>query len=182
MIDGERFDIDTRFETAIECERIAQDETIGDTERALAIIYKLFGDKGIDENEKWDTLIKAAVQYLSCGKKSDNNHPDAEKPDMDYIEDERYIKTSFLQEYNIDLSKTELHWWDFYDLLNGLTENAVLSRVRYIRDYDVSNLKDSKEKQKILKQKQALALKGHQKEATEAQKASHQAFMDALKK
>ena len=182
MIDGKRFDIDTRFETAIECEKIAQDTSIGDTERALAIIYKLFGDKGIDEDGKWDILIKAAIKYLSCGKADEKSYLDGDKPDMDYIEDERYIKTSFLQEYNIDLTNTELHWWDFYDLLNGLTENAVLSRVRYIRNYDVSGMKDGKEKQRIIKQKQALALKRNRRQATDKQKASHDAFMAALKK
>lgn len=180
IIDGERFDINTDFRVALKCEEVAQDENIDDSERALAIIFLLFGDKGIDETKKWDKLMTAAMKYLSCGQNIENINSRKNEADMDYIQDERYIKTSFLQEYNIDLSKCKLHWWDFYDLLNGLTENAILSRVRYIRNYDVSQIKDSKEKQKIIKQKQQVALKKKYKEPTQEQLESKKRFLQAL--
>lgn len=44
-IDGKVFNINTDFRVAIECNRIAQDKSVGDYERALAIIYLLYGEK-----------------------------------------------------------------------------------------------------------------------------------------
>ena len=42
------YKINTDFRVAIECNNIAQDKSIGDYERALAIIYKLFGEEGLN--------------------------------------------------------------------------------------------------------------------------------------
>jgi hypothetical protein len=44
-VDDELYEINTDFRIALECNRIAEDENIGSYERALAIIYKLFGEK-----------------------------------------------------------------------------------------------------------------------------------------
>ena len=43
-VDNKVYKINTDFRVAIECNRIAEDENIGEIERPLAIIYKLFGD------------------------------------------------------------------------------------------------------------------------------------------
>lgn len=43
-------------------------------------------------------------------------------------------------------------------MLSGLTDKCILSRVRYVRDFDVEQIKDSKEKEKWIKQKQQVAL------------------------
>lgn len=52
-----------------------------------------------------------------------------------------------------------MHWYQFYDLLCGLTENCIFNRVRFVRDFDISQIKDSKEKKKWKKQKEQVALK-----------------------
>lgn len=44
-IDGEVYEINTDFRVGIECNKVAQDTSVGDYERALAIIYLLFGEK-----------------------------------------------------------------------------------------------------------------------------------------
>ena len=54
-VNGKRYKINTDFRVAIECNRIAQDNTIGDYERALAIIYTLFGEDGINAYKDYET-------------------------------------------------------------------------------------------------------------------------------
>ena len=44
-VDNRLYKIKTDFRVAIECNYISQDEKIGDYERSLAIIYKLFGEE-----------------------------------------------------------------------------------------------------------------------------------------
>lgn len=46
-VDDKLYKINTDFRIALECNNIAEDKTIGEYERALAIIYKLFGEERI---------------------------------------------------------------------------------------------------------------------------------------
>lgn len=156
IVNGEKYKINTDFKVALQCEKVGVDENIDDKERALTIIYLLFGEKGLDNPNNWEKLLKVAQKFLSCGNEKIDNE---EEPNMDYEQDEKYIKASFLSDYGIDLGKQSLHWWDFFDLMNGLSEDSILSRVRYIRDYDISEIKDSKDRNKMEKQKQMVALK-----------------------
>lgn len=185
-INGNKFKINTDFRVAIECNRIAQDETIGDYERALAIIYKLFGKKGLEAFDLHEKLLLMAKEYLVCGKELDNDIND--KPDMDYVEDYSYIKTSFRSDYGINLDKENMHWWEFFDLMNGLSNSelgncCILNRIRNLRNYDTKDITDSKERQKIEKAKQEVALKKYKpkkKEANDEQKKSAEEFFNAL--
>ena len=166
-IDDKEYAINTDFRIAIECNQIAEDTSIGDFERALGIIYKLFGEAGIKAQDDYVRLLELAIKYLSCGKEvvSGNN----EEPDMDFIEDMDYIEASFMSDYNIDLSKEEMHWWKFYKLINGLSNSemgncCVLNRVRNLRNFNTKDIKDQKEKEKIEKAKKQVALNKNKKE------------------
>lgn len=166
-VNDKKYAINTDFRIAIECNRIAEDTTIGDYERALAIIYKLFGDDGINAQDDYEKLLELAIKYLSCGKNgvSSNN----EEPDMDFVEDMDYIEASFMSDYNIDLTKEEMHWWKFMKLMNGLSNSemgncCVLNRVRNLRNFDTKDIKDQKEKERIEKAKKQVALKRNKKE------------------
>ena len=44
-VDGELYEINTDFRVALECNEVARNKNIGDYERSMAIIYKLFGEK-----------------------------------------------------------------------------------------------------------------------------------------
>lgn len=46
-VDNKLYKINTDFRIALECNKIAEDESIGNLERAMAIIYKLFGEERI---------------------------------------------------------------------------------------------------------------------------------------
>lgn len=187
-IDGKQYKINTDFRVAIECNRIAEDNTIGDLERSLAIIYTLFGEDGINTPEHYEKLLEMAKKYLLCDKEYD--YEANEKPDMDFIEDYSYITTSFMSDYHIDLDECEMHWWKFMDLMNGLSNSelgdcCVLNRIRNLRNFDTKDIKDTKEKQKINKAKQQVALKKYQKpkkQATEEQLKSAMEFYKALER
>lgn len=161
-IGEKKYKINTDFRVAIECQEIALDDSIGDFERALAIIYKLFGDDGLDDSNNYEKLLELAQKYLSCGKKIDSKTN--EEPDMDFIQDMDYIEASFMSDYNIDLQNTEMHWWKFYNLINGLSNSemgncCVLNRIRNLRTFDTKDIKDQKELAKINEAKKQVALK-----------------------
>ncbi len=135
-----KYKINTDFRIALKCDEIFRDPKIGNYEKTLAIIYLLLGEEGLSDYKNQGEIIKLLTKYLTCNRTEKVNDYDKE-PSMDFEQDAGYIKASFMSDYKIDLDKEEMHWWQFHDLLEGLTENSVLSRVRTIREEPLSNKK-----------------------------------------
>jgi hypothetical protein len=166
QIEDTIYEANTDFRIAIKCSEIAQDDTIGDFERVLGIICTMFGERALDNPNHYEKLLKWALNYLSCGQEVIDNK---EQPDMDYVEDMEYIEASFMSDYHIDLENEDMDWHKFNKLMNGLSNSelgncCVLNRIRNLRNFDVSTIKDSKERQKIAKAKEQVALKKYKKE------------------
>ena len=166
QIEDTIYEANTDFRTAIKCDKIARDKTIGDFERVLGIICTFYGSDALDNPNHYEKLLKWALKYLSCGKEIERNN---ETPDMDFEEDMEYIEASFMSDYGIDLENTEMDWQKFIKLMNGLSNSelgdcCILNRIRNLRNYDVSEIQDAKERQKIAKAKEQVALKKYKKE------------------
>lgn len=189
-VEGKLYKINTDFKTAIKCNQIAEDTTIGDLERSLGIICTLFGSEALDDgktnSELYEKLINLAKKYLACGE--EKCEESNKQPDMDFDEDYSYIATSFMSDYGIDLDNCEMHWWKFMDLMNGLSNSefgncCILNRIRDLRNFDEREIKDTKERQKIIKAKKQVELKKYKKpkkEPTKEQIKSAEEFYKAL--
>lgn len=169
-----KYKINTDFRVALECNKVSK-SNISEEERALAIIYLLFGEEGLKNSNDWDELIKIAIKYLQCNKETVSKK-DSDEEDMSYEQDIGYIETSFFYDYRIDLKDAKMHWWEFYEKLCGLSEKCILSRVRYIRSFDISTLKDKKLKEKWIEQKKLVALKKKKRSKTDKEKELDELF------
>jgi hypothetical protein len=163
-INGKQYKIDTSYKTALRCFEVINDETIHDYERALAVIYLLF-DIVPQKDDEINAFLQKATYYLQCGKKPQKN----KEQDMDFEQDKGYIMSSFMSDYHIDLNNTDMHFWQFVDLIEGLTESSILNRVRDIRNYDLSQEKDEKRRKQLIESKKAVALKKKKVKLTEEQ-------------
>ena len=150
---GVQYEINTDYRVALKCFEVIEDPNICDEERALAVIYLLFGEVPTDH---LDDFLRIAGDYLRCGEKAEAQ--ESAQKDMDFNADEKYIAASFMSDYQIDLSITDMHFWQYIHLIQGFTERSVMSRVREIRNYDLEELKDPKSRAKMVKAKQAVAL------------------------
>ena len=188
-VDGKNYKINTDFRVAIECNNIAMDKSIGDLERALAIIYKLFGEDGLDcENQ--NKLIEIAIKYLSLGRVQKSLKNDShDKYELDFNKCIGLIKSSFKFDYKYDPYELKyLHWYDFYNDLENLSTSefgncCIFNRVNSILQQDVSKIKDSKEKKKLIEAKEELRKKyciEYEKERTKEQEESAREFYKAL--
>lgn len=173
---NKQYKINTDFRVALACFRAIEDDEINDYARVEAVVSLLLG---VEKDNKvqipkinvteLDKVLELLVKYLTCNdgeeKKTTSN-----KRDMDFIQDEKYIYASFLSDYNIDLDTIEyMHWWKFCNLISGLTDKCILSRVRDIRNTDLSEYKDSKTKEKLIKAMKSVKLK--EKKTKEEQNA-----------
>lgn len=177
-IENEIYPINTDFRVALECNKIALNPEIGEYERALAVIYKLFGKKGLNDYKNHSRLLELGQRYLLCGKEKNK---ECQENDMDIEQDMDYIEASFMSDYNIDLSNIKMHWWTFFNLLGALSNSelgncCILNRIRNLRNYDTSKIKDMKEKQRIEEAKRQVALKRKAKVFTPEELKSFEKF------
>ena len=162
-IDDKKYKINTDFRVAIECNRIARDKTIEDYERALAVIYKLFGEDGLNCKEQ-GKLLELGLRYLKLNRETleDNSKQEFE---LDFDKCKGLIKSSFKYDYQYDPYELEyLHWYDFYNDLENLSTSEFgtccsLNRVISILNQDVSEIKDNKSRQAVIDAKKLLKQK-----------------------
>lgn len=80
-----------------------------------------------------------------------------------------------MSDYKLDLNTIKMHWWQFCELIQGLTEQCVLSRVREIRNYNLNEIKDTAARIKMARAQESVALPiRHTKEELEAMEAFDQ--------
>ena len=182
-VGDKKYKLNTSYLNAIECFRIIGDDTIGDTERGMAIMQKLIGEVVLDESS--GEILTLLIQYLQRGKSVREMEEmmslqGNEDPDIDYSQDFGYITASFISDYRIDLSDPEndsMHWWKFVDLLNGCNPKSAIGRVRVLRNMDPSDYKDPKARAQLIKAQTMVALKP---KMTESERQADEAFMALL--
>ena len=178
-VNDKLYKINTDFRVALECNKIAEDNNIGDVERSLAIIYKLFGDSGL-ECENKEILLEKAIKYILFGKdKKELKINSSEKYELDFNKCEGLVKSSFKFDYGYDPYELEyLHYYDFYNDLSNLSSSefgtcCVLSRIIMILSEDSSKIKDSKKRKELIDIQKELARKYcKEKEMSEDEKKS----------
>ena len=188
-VDDKLYKINTDFRIALECNNIAEDKTIGEYERALAIIYKLFGEDGLDcENQ--NKLLELGMKYLLLGNdKKELKSENKEKYELDFNKCIGLIKASFKFDYKYDPYELEyLHWYDFYNDLESLSTSefgncCILNRVTSILNQEPKEIKDNKQRQRLVEAQKLLQQKYCKQEEvkmTKEQEESAKAFYKSL--
>lgn len=152
---GHIYDINTDYRIALACFKAINDIEINDIERFYAIETMLLGNNVLEEDEQ--ILHDKIAKYLRCGK--DENVSEEER-DFDYLQDEEATRTSIRQSYHLNLNEIPyMHWYEYNELISGLTSESLLNKIRDLRSYDLSEISDEKRKQKIIEAQQRVALK-----------------------
>lgn len=151
---GRIYEIDTDFRTAIACFKAINDMELTDLERFYAVETLLLGDLVFPQDE--DILKEKIANYLRCGKTENTSDNEI---DFDYIQDEERVRTSIRQCYHINLNEMPyLHWWEYNELISGLTNESLINKIRDLRSYDISDIKDEKDRKRIIEAKERVAL------------------------
>lgn len=188
-VDDKLYKINTDFRVALECNKIAEDESIGNLERAMAIIYKLFGEDGLNCNNQ-NKLLELGMKYLLLGREEKSLKNDShDKYELDFNKCIGLIKASFKFDYKYDPYELEyLHWYDFYNDLESLSTSefgncCILNRIVSILEQEPKEIKDSKQRQKLIDAQKLLKEKYCKKqeiEMTKEQEESARAFYKSL--
>ena len=141
-------------------------EKIPDEPMLIVDVFRLiFGDK-LPPNlqEATSKILEFYTRSPISETKKGNENGEVSKKSFDFEYDADLIYASFLQQYHIDLCDTDMHWWKFKALLNGLTEDTQFAKVVQYRTVDISRIKDKEMKQFYIKMKSMYQLPDNRSE------------------
>lgn len=159
------YHINTDFKCGIKISLALDDWKLGDEERVLTALSLLYGE-GIPDD--MNVALDGLRWFLTCGKEADKaSYSDIDDVDnakesvnvkgddisFDFEVDASNIYAAFLKNYNIDLTKTDMHWFQFIALFSNL-KNTSLNDMMYYRTIDLSQYKgEQKAEMKALKER-----------------------------
>ena len=159
------YHINTDFKCGIKISLALDDWQLGDEERVLTALSLLYGE-GIPDD--MNVALDGLRWFLTCGKEADKaSYSDIDDVDnakesvnvkgddisFDFEVDASNIYAAFLKNYNIDLTKTDMHWFQFIALFSNL-KNTSLNDMMYYRTLDISQYKgEQKAEMKALKER-----------------------------
>ena len=159
------YHINTDFKCGIKISLALDDWQLGDEERVLTALSLLYGE-GIPDD--MNVALDGLRWFLTCGKEADKaSYSDIDDVDnakesvnvkgddisFDFEADASNIYAAFLKNYNIDLTKTDMHWFQFIALFSNL-KNTSLNDMMYYRTIDLSQYKgEQKAEMKALKER-----------------------------
>ena len=146
------YHINTDFKCGIKLSLALDDWQLGDEERVLTALSLLYGE-GIPDD--MNIALDGLRWFLSCGKEAEKtSYSDIDDVDnakesvnvkgddiaFDFEIDSSNIYAAFLKNYNIDLTKSNMHWFQFISLFSNLKDTS-LNDVMYYRTLDLSQYK-----------------------------------------
>ena len=159
------YHINTDFKCGIKISLALDDWQLGDEERVLTALSLLYGE-GIPDD--MNIALDGLRWFLTCGKEADKaSYSDIDDVDnakesvnvkgddisFDFEVDASNIYAAFLKNYNIDLTKIDMHWFQFIALFSNL-KNTSLNDMIYYRTIDLSQYKgEQKAEMKALKER-----------------------------
>ena len=159
------YHINTDFKCGIKISLALDDWQLGDEERVLTALSLLYGE-GIPDD--MNIALGGLRWFLTCGKEADKaSYSDIDDVDnakesvnvkgddisFDFEVDASNIYAAFLKNYNIDLTKTDMHWFKFIALFSNLKDTS-LNDIMYYRTIDLSQYKgEQKAEMKALKER-----------------------------
>ena len=135
-------------------------------------------------------LLELAMKYLLLGREQNSLKSELhDKYELDFNKCIGLIKASFKFDYKYDPYELEyLHWYDFYNDLESLSTSefgncCILNRITSILNQEPKEIKDSKQRQRLIEAQKLLKQKYcRQKEVemTKEQEESAREFYKSL--
>ena len=173
LIGGLEVSINTSFKTSINFENSIKDYDFEDEEQgrdfyinALKLYYPILSEdfESLSDKDKMlfnhiidnrNEAINQLMWFYKCGKESvteEETETKVKEHILDYDYDAKKIVSAILSQYRIDLTETDVHWWKFKYMIEGLEEKHPISKIMSIRATDITTMpKEMREQYRKLK-------------------------------
>jgi len=154
LIRGKKCPIKTDFKTWL-----IFSELIGNGEELTSKIPQIFGIIFYELPPNLFEALNAIMEFYGKSKKTSNKSVKGDtKKLFDFEYDAELIYSAFVQQYKIDLCDTDIHWWKFKALFEGLSEDTHFMKVVQYRGMDLSKIKDKEQKNFYIRMKRMYRL------------------------
>ena len=160
VVSGKKCKIKTDFKTWLKFSEIISGNE-AETEKTLEILTLIFVELPPNLHDAFVAMGEFYVGEQRKGKGGEGKS----KAVYDFEFDAGLIYAAFLQQYGIDLCETDMHWWKFRALFNGLSEDTRMAQVMQYRSVDLSKIKDNEMRMQYMKLKSAYRLPEKRSEA-----------------
>ena len=116
-----------------------------------------------------EEALMQIMQFLSHSKQTNERKKENGQRVFDYEYDADIIFSSFMEQYKIDLTNAEMHWWVFKALLEGLNEDTRFAKSVQYRTMDLSKIKDKDQRKFYADMKRIHALPDNRTEQEKEQ-------------
>lgn len=164
--DGFSVEINTDFRNFIRFESIMfGNNSLSKKEKVLKV-FNLFSDFVPQTSAEISAYMDGIIDIYRCGKEIKKLNPVIESKQkqlrmpkiFDFTFDSPYIFAAFIEAYSIDLTQVNMHWYKFKALFDALPSDCQFSKILGYRGTDITKIKDSDEKQRIIKLQTIYAL------------------------
>ena len=162
---GSKVPITWGFRASIKFSEIMMSDIPAD-EKILKGADIYYGKRAYDFSEKEAYEgIKKMLWFYSGGSQLDDDeeihHGKTRKQKRIYSfdEDGDYIYSAFREQFNVDLTKETLHWWQFRALFSCISSSTRFGKILEFRSADLSKISNSEEREYYRKMQKEYALK-----------------------
>lgn len=143
LIDGMEYPINSSFRIGIQFERIQNGD--GSDEDKIINLLKLYYPcipRNLEE------AINKMLWFYRCGEEEEKEEKSRQRyqrnvsnePAYSFVQDAPYIYAAFKEQYGLDISESDMHWWKFIALFESLSEDTKMSRIMYYRKARTSGM------------------------------------------
>ena len=144
-VNGSPFSLKTNFYIGIIFTELMTDSKITPYEKVIRAIDLWYQEK--PPMESYDQIKEAfdkIMWFYTMGENEEESTTNSRvrvrnRPTriLDYEADQAYIVSAFQQQYGIDLTVENIHWWRFKMLFNGLTEKTKMVKIMQYRSMEI---------------------------------------------
>ena len=155
-IAGKEWRINTSFRVGIAFEQLMQEKSLSNPDKVARALSLYYPEIPVDISGAVDAML----WFYRCGVSAPQKQKGRQgiKRAYDFEQDAGLVYSAFLSQYQIDLSKCDMHWWRFRALFGGLSDCELVKVMQY-RTADTKDMSKSQKKH-FEKMRKLYAIKG----------------------
>ena len=150
-LDGKEYKVHTDFKNWIDISIMLIDKKDELDKNIAKIIKKAY----IECPPNISLALKGILKFFNAeeDKQASTKESSHKKRIFSFEYDATYILSAFREQYNIDLLKENMHWFEFLAYFKSLNEDVQLMKIMQYRSVDLSQIKDKTQKAHLRKMK-----------------------------
>lgn len=86
------------------------------------LAYSMIDEENVPPVQMFDEMVRKLVEFGTVRSITPRESSHSAEQILSYVEDGEYIYAAILQQYGVDITECELHWYKFRALVNSLKD------------------------------------------------------------